>query len=234
MAWSETMFIIQHFYNVFDINERLDNLEDKIPLVARSVNGRPENIIVEDLTPGTLWFIQSGEDESKITSLSILKEKNIFAEPIPFVVDMKNIVLENDIQQIASSMELTTQNYYDIIKSMLEILKALPDNYAKKNHASNTKEYGVGTEKDYGHIRITDSYDSKKEANDIALSTIGIGDILKHIHIYFFQVVNEEKLFSGCLSAYKTEDMADNTLHLVDDYFSIQPITNNRYTLIVK
>lgn len=234
MAWSETMFIIQHFYNVFDINERLDNIEDKVPLVARSVDGRPENVIIEDLTPGTLWFIQNGEDESKITSLSILKENNIFAEPIPFVVDMKNIVLENDIQQIARSMNLTTQNYYGIIKSMLEILKALPDNYAKKNHASQTREYGIGTEKSYGHLCITDSYDSKKETNDTTLSTIGIGNILKYIHTYLFQILNEETLFSGCLSAYKTENMADNTLHLVDNYFSIQSTANNCYTLIVK
>lgn len=59
MAWSEAMFTIQHFYNAFDINNRLTKLENKVPLVAKKdANGNPEGKDISDLTEGTLWFIE--------------------------------------------------------------------------------------------------------------------------------------------------------------------------------
>lgn len=131
MAWSETMFIIQHFYNVFDIDKRLVNLEYKSPLVSKSVNGSPvlpEETTVEDLTPGILWFIQSDEIPSMIEAVSVLKEDNTFADPIPFKVDLNNTSLDAAMKQIVESMGLTAENYYDIIKLMLEILVTVPVN----------------------------------------------------------------------------------------------------------
>lgn len=126
MAWSETMFIIQHFYNVFNIDERLTNLEYKTPLMARSIEGKPENVAIEELTPGTLWFIKDNNNSSVIKALSILTENNTFAAPIPFSVDLNNVTLENDIKNIIENMDLTAENYYDIIKLMLEILTKIP------------------------------------------------------------------------------------------------------------
>lgn len=59
MAWSETMFTIQHFYNAFDINNRLIKLENKTPfIVAKDDNGGPQGIDSSKLTEGTLWFIE--------------------------------------------------------------------------------------------------------------------------------------------------------------------------------
>lgn len=84
MAWSETMIILDHFYNAFQIDERVTNLEQKISFVARSVNGKPENIDIEKLAPGTLWFIKDDNDPNLIKSLSILTEDKTFSEPILF------------------------------------------------------------------------------------------------------------------------------------------------------
>lgn len=143
MAWSETMFIIQHFYNVFDVDKRLTDVVYKSPLVARSINGLPElseDTTVEDLTPGTLWFIKDDNFPSMISSVSILNENHTFADPIPFSIDLNNIPLEDDIQQIAGNMGLTVQNYYDIIKSMLEILETVPVKYGGTGVTSISKD----------------------------------------------------------------------------------------------
>lgn len=57
--WAETFLIINHFYNVFDIDKRLTKVENKFPIVAaaRTSDGFPEGIDVDKLTPGTLWLI---------------------------------------------------------------------------------------------------------------------------------------------------------------------------------
>lgn len=62
MAWSETMYTIQHFYNAFDVDKRLHQLENKTPLVLKKdLNGNPEGVNINNLTPGTLWFIEEDE-----------------------------------------------------------------------------------------------------------------------------------------------------------------------------
>ena len=158
MAWSETMFIIQHFYNAFDINNRLIDLESKVPLIAKSIDGKPEGVLMEDLTPGTLWFIKEDNKISTIKALSILTKNNTFADPIPFNIDLNNIFLDNDIKNIIDTMGLNAETYNDIIKVVLEILSTFSTDYAKKQHTSSTKEYGIGTENLYGHLKITDNY----------------------------------------------------------------------------
>ena len=290
MAWSETMFIIQHFYNVFDIDKRLTDVEYKSPLVAKSINGLPElpdDTTVEDLTPGTLWFIKDDNIPSMISAVSVLNENNTFATPVPFSIDLNNIPLEDDLQQIASDMGLTAQNYYDIIKSMLEILKTVPvekggtglvsiskngvlvgdvDNsfkeinfdstptqrsenlvnsgalytqfskMAEKNHASEKQDYGVGTESKYGHLRITDDYKTLgTDPTHTAVSVTAINQLLGSIQTYLnmFQVIDEDTLFSGCISAYRPKDMSEDKLKLIDSYFSVKTNNTGNYTLII-
>lgn len=133
MSWSETMLIIQHFYNVFDINERLEDvvndltsIEYKAPLMARSVNGLPQDVDIEKLTPGTLWFIQDDNEPSMMQGLSVFKDDKTFSTPVPFSVDLKHMTLDDTMQQIVSRMGLTANNYYDIIKVMLETLETVP------------------------------------------------------------------------------------------------------------
>lgn len=84
--WSETMFTIQHFYNAFDIDKRLGTVESKIPLIAKNSNGSPENIIVENLKPGTIWLIEEN-DSFDIKYYSILTRNGTFTEPIPLGVE---------------------------------------------------------------------------------------------------------------------------------------------------
>ncbi len=62
MSWSETVFTIQHFYNVFKVDERLKVLENKTPLVAKNDgSGNPQGVDIGNLTPGTIWFIEEEE-----------------------------------------------------------------------------------------------------------------------------------------------------------------------------
>lgn len=287
MAWSETMFIIQHFYNVFDIDRRLTDVEGKSPLVARSINGLPEDTNVGDLTPGTLWFIRDDNVPSTIASVSVLKDDNTFADPIPFSVDLNNISIDSDMQQIISSMGLTALNYYDIIKLILEILKTVPveyggtglqnitkdavlvgdtnntfkqigfdnvptqrsenlvnsgalytqfENKANKNHASGTQEFGVGTNEKYGHLRITDDYEtSGSDPTHTAVSVIAINTLLENIQNFLikFKVIDEETLYSSCITAYQPIGENTNVLRLIDDYFSVELNTTGNYTLII-
>lgn len=290
MAWSETMFVIQHFYNVFDIDRRLTDVEYKSPLVAKSVNGLPElpeDTTVDDLTPGTLWFIKDDNIPSMISAVSILNEDNTFASPIPFSIDLNNIPLESDLQQIVGDMELTAQNYYDIIKSMLEILKTVPVKYggtgrtsisngsvlvgdqnntfkeigfdsaptqrsenlvnsgalftqfskmAEKDHASAKQDYGVGTSDKYGHLRITDDYETLgTDPTHTAVSVSAINQLLGNIQNFLnmFQVIDGDTLFSGCISAYRPKGMSQDKLRLVDSYFSVKTNSTGNYTLII-
>lgn len=287
MAWSETMFIIQHFYNVFDIDRRLTDVEGKSPLVARSINGLPEDTDVGDLTPGTLWFIRDDNIPSTIASVSILKDDNTFADPIPFSVDLNNISIDSDMQQIISSMGLTALNYYDIIKLILGILKTVPveyggtglqnitkdavlvgdtnntlkqigfdnvptqrsenlvnsgalytqfENKANRSHVSETQEFGVGTSEKYGHLRITDDYEtSGSDPTHTAVSVNAINTLLENIQNFLikFKVIDKETLYSSCITAYQPIGKNTNVLRLIDDYFSVELNTTGNYTLII-
>ncbi len=63
MAWSESMYIIQHFYNAFDLDARLAALENKLTIVAKEdSDGNPENITIADLTDGTVWFVKEDNE----------------------------------------------------------------------------------------------------------------------------------------------------------------------------
>lgn len=62
MAWSETMYTIQHFYNSLNLNERMEKVEKSFPFIAeRGSGGEPEGVNKEDLLPGTIWFIKENK-----------------------------------------------------------------------------------------------------------------------------------------------------------------------------
>jgi len=128
MAWSETMFIIQHFYNALDINNQMETLENKIPILSPSVNGLPEletGMTVNDLTPGVLWFIEDSINSNKIIGLTILQNDYTFADVIPFSIDMNNVNIESDIQTLLTTMNLTADTYHDLMKVLLQLLNPL-------------------------------------------------------------------------------------------------------------
>lgn len=293
MAWSETMLIIQHFYNVFDINERLGNVELKAPLVAKKENDLPVGVDVSELTPGTLWFIESADTPSKMEGLSVLREDNTFSEPIPFNVDLKDMIIDEEMQSLLSRMGLTAENYYDIIKIVLETISCIPvknggtgltsitrgkmlvgtnDNkfkeigfdvaptensenlltsgamfeqgkkYAPKVHSAKTTIYGVGTDEDYGHVKITDDYtDLTGDPTHTALSLRGVENLVKNIKssLNIFQVISvsdvaqTQILMSSVISAYQPQDKID-TLVLLNDYFIVEQSIAGGYQLRVK
>lgn len=84
MAWAETMYIIKH------LDKKLEeNVESKLPFIAKNINGLPEGINIEKLKPGAIWYIE--ENNSEVSSFSIFTSDRVFSEPIPL-----NAVIWND------------------------------------------------------------------------------------------------------------------------------------------
>lgn len=79
MAWSETMYMIQH------LDEKIESIESKLPIVAKSINGLPEGVDVQSLKPGAIWYIE--EDDLTVKYFRILNKNKIFCEPIPLNVE---------------------------------------------------------------------------------------------------------------------------------------------------
>ena len=48
-----------------------------------------------------------------------------------------------------------------------------------------------------------------------------------------FQVIDEDTLFSGCISAYRPKGMGEDELKLIDSYFSVETNSTGNYTLII-
>ena len=63
MAWSETMYTIQHFYNALNLGERVNKIEKKFPFIAKNIDGQPESVDITKQTPGTIWFIKENNNE---------------------------------------------------------------------------------------------------------------------------------------------------------------------------
>lgn len=64
MSWAQTMYEIQHFYNAFDLDRRVGVVEKKFPVLAlEGPDGKPSGVSVEDLAPGTVWFIEEDTEE---------------------------------------------------------------------------------------------------------------------------------------------------------------------------
>lgn len=63
-----------------------------------------------------------------------------------------------------------------------------------KSHASTTKEYGAGTESDYGHVKLTDDF---SPSSDAAITPQGVNDAIAQM----LSITNPggAKIFSGTL-----------------------------------
>lgn len=102
MAWSETMLIVQHFYNAFNIDKRLGTVEKKMPIIAEDDgNGAPyldgsffyppfeseeekENYKFSDRT---LWFVIEGD---KVTNDIVISGLKYYNEELGGWSDMYN------------------------------------------------------------------------------------------------------------------------------------------------
>ena len=59
MSWAQTMYTIQHFYNAFELNERVNVVENKFPIIAApDEGGNPSEVILDNLSAGTLWLVE--------------------------------------------------------------------------------------------------------------------------------------------------------------------------------
>ena len=68
-----------------------------------------------------------------------------------------------------------------------------------------------------------------------AVSVSAINQLLGNIQnlLNMFQVIDEDTLFSGCISAYRPKGMGEDELKLIDSYFSVETNNTGNYTLII-
>lgn len=108
-----------------NLEEEVKSIENNFPILKKSINGQPENININDLTPGVLWFIL--DDNNTVKGISQLKNDKTFTEPILLNMDITNVELENDIKNIINNMGFSSvDNYKDLLETVLNIIKLVP------------------------------------------------------------------------------------------------------------
>lgn len=155
----------------------------------------------------------------KIKSLSQKLTDGSFSEAIPFGADAINIDLAEG------------KNLEEKIAEMDNKASGRAPTY----HASSAEIYGLASDKEYGHVKITDTYTlltnngkgqalSQKAANEIYRNYLA-----KELQVFY--VLNDEILFSIFSTGWQRDNIS---LNLVSDYFKIEEIEDGHYKLTVK
>lgn len=117
------------------------------------------------------------EDETLATSLSYIKA---------YLANLENVAAVK--RNISSSTNLDDASTLATSKAVYTVQSGLSDanteieniknKYAIKNHAVETKDYGIGTSLLYGHVKLSDTYDSEvtngKASNGLAASQYAV------------------------------------------------------------
>ena len=117
------------------------------------------------------------EDETLATSLSYIKAYLANLENIAAVKrNISSSTNLDDASTIATSKAVyTVQSDLSDANTEIENIK---NKYAIKNHAVETKDYGIGTSLLYGHVKLSDTYDSEvtngKASNGLAASQYAV------------------------------------------------------------
>lgn len=153
----------------------------------------------------------------KITKISVKQNDGTFSTPYEIGAKAENVDFNDGI------------NLENKIKNLQKEL----DKKAIKNHASLSKDYGLGTESMYGHLKITNKYDELvTEPEQTAISQKGIKDLLDSLNKYLknFIVLDGDKLFSSFNTAYLLDQ---RKMRLVSDSFSIENGNDGNQILII-
>jgi hypothetical protein len=174
-----------------------------------------------------------------IRSLAVLeldeKGNKKYGTPIPLSAHVENIEIETALKAELATRGITLSQ--DNLDALIRAIAIALQNKAAIKHSSSATNYGVGSTTEYGHLRITDDYnDAGTDASHTAVSAKAIQELLSGIgnFLNLFQVIDEDTLFSGCISAYRPAGMGEDKLKLVDSYFSIEENSTGNYTLTIK
>lgn len=153
---------------------------------------------------------------AKIKTLSVKLSNGSFSAPYSIGVDSQNVEF---------------QDGKNLDEKVLEINNDI-ENKAKKNHASATEEFGIGTEDSFGHLKISNEF--KKTLNDPESTAMSQGAIKNFIeYLGIFQLLEEETLLFSSLNTAYFKIGERSTLNLISNYFEIQP-NGSDYTLVIK
>lgn len=147
----------------------------------------------------------------KITKISIKQNDGTFSTPYEIGAKAENVNFNDGIN----------------LENKIKNLQKEVDKKAIKNHASLSKDYGLGTEDMYGHLKITDKYDKLgKDPQQTAISQQGIKDLLDSLNKYLksFVVLDGDKLFSSFNTAYLLDQ---RRMRLVSESFEIRENEND-------
>jgi hypothetical protein len=152
-----------------------------------------------------------------------LKQKldinNTFSDSYPIGVDAENVDFKDGFT----------------LDKKVEQLQEQINKKAVINHASDTRDYGIGTEDYYGHLKITDEYiKTVNNASSTAISQYGIVNMFNKYLLNIlkvFYIEDENILFSSLNTGWQTEL---NKMKLISDYFTITLDTDGNYILIAK
>lgn len=153
---------------------------------------------------------------AKIKTLSEKLSSGAFSAPYSIGADSKNIDFEDG---------------KNLDEKILEINNNV-ESKAKKNHASATEEFGIGTENLFGHLKISSEY--KKTLGDPESTAMSQGAIKKFIeYLGIFQTLEDDTLLFSSLNTAYFKIGERSTLNLISNYFEVQQ-DGSDYTLVIK
>lgn len=83
-----------------------------------------------------------------------------------------NSTLTQSIESVQNNLTTEISNAVSEIDNRITALEEnISENYAEKNHASSTTDYGIGTELLYGHLKLTDARNGNLDTTDGTAAT---------------------------------------------------------------
>ena len=155
---------------------------------------------------------------AKIKTLSEKLASGAFSTPYSIGVDSKNVDFEDGRNLDSKVLEINQKN----------------DEKDQKNHASVTEDFGVGTEDNFGHLKISSEF--KKTLTDPESTAMSQGAIKNFIeYLGLFQTLEEDTLLFSSLNTAYFKIGERSTLNLISNYFEVQPISGSSdFTLVIK
>lgn len=147
MAWSETMFTVQQFYNAFELNNRVGVLEKKSPLIAKAgASGQPEDdagVPISGLSEGTVWLIKNTiNSEEVIVGAAVADINGEFNDVLDFSASIENSTVSQDLIDALAVYGIVVSD--NTVASVLTALGAAIYNKADVNHNHNASDINGG------------------------------------------------------------------------------------------
>lgn len=148
MAWSETMFTVQQFYNAFELNNRVGVLEHKTPLIARAnASGQPEDdagVAILGVEEGTVWLRKAAiNGVDCIVGAGVADMNGQFNDMIDFSASVENSTVSQDlIDALVNTYGIPISG--DTMGDVLTGIGAAISNKADTNHNHSANDINGG------------------------------------------------------------------------------------------